>query len=132
MDRKIAAVRALEILDSRGNPTVRVHVDLACGLSASASVPSGASTGSNEAVELRDGDRARYGGRGVRRAVAAVNDAIGPELVGRDPTRQAEIDRRLLALDGTSDKGRLGANALLGVSMAVARAAAAAAGLPLY
>jgi len=132
MDRKIAAVRALEILDSRGNPTVRVRVDLACGLGASASVPSGASTGSNEAVELRDGDKARYGGRGVRQAVAAVNAAIAPDLVGRDPTRQAEIDRHLIALDGTSDKGRLGANALLGVSMAVARAAAAAVGLPLY
>jgi enolase len=132
MDRKIAAVRALEILDSRGNPTVRVRVDLACGLGASASVPSGASTGSNEAVELRDGDKARYGGRGVRQAVAAVNAAIAPQLVGRDATRQAEIDRHLIALDGTSDKGRLGANALLGVSMAVARAAAAAVGLPLY
>jgi enolase len=132
MDRKIAAVRALEILDSRGNPTVRVQVDLACGIAASASVPSGASTGSNEAVELRDGDQARYGGRGVRRAVAAVNAALGPELVGRDPTRQAEIDRHLLALDGTPDKSRFGANALLGVSMAVARAAAGAVGLPLY
>jgi enolase len=132
MDRKIAAVRALEILDSRGNPTVRVRVDLACGIGASASVPSGASTGSNEAVELRDGDKVRYGGRGVRRAVAAVNEAIAPGLVGRDPARQAEIDRHLIALDGTPDKGRLGANALLGVSMAVARAAAAAVGLPLY
>jgi enolase len=132
MARKIAAVRALEILDSRGNPTVRVSVDLACGIAASASVPSGASTGSNEAVELRDGDKARYGGRGVLQAVAAVNAVIAPGLVGRDPTRQAEIDRLLIALDGTPDKSRLGANALLGVSMAVARAAAAAVGLPLY
>jgi enolase len=132
MERKIAAVHALEILDSRGNPTVRVRVDLACGVSASASVPSGASTGINEAIELRDGDKGRYGGRGVRQAVAAVNDAIAPGLVGRDPTHQAEIDRHLIALDGTPNKGRLGANALLGVSMAVARAAAAAVGLPLY
>jgi enolase len=132
MERKIAAARALEILDSRGNPTVRVRIDLADGSAASASVPSGASTGLNEAVELRDGDKARYGGRGVRQAVAAVNEVIAPELVGRDPTRQAEIDRHLLALDGTANKGRLGANAVLGVSMAVARAAAQAVGLPLY
>ena len=132
MDRKIVAVRALEILDSRGSPTVRVSLELACGIAVSASVPSGASTGSNEAVELRDGDQTRYGGRGVRRAVAAVNDAIAPMLLGRDPTRQAEIDRELIALDGTPDKRRLGANALLGASMAVARAAAAAVGLPLY
>jgi enolase 1/2/3 len=132
MDRKITSVQALEILDSRGNPTVRVRVDLADGSSASASVPSGASTGINEAVELRDGDKARYGGRGVRYAVAAVNETIAPELLGRDPTRQAEIDRHLLALDGTENKGRLGANAVLGVSMAVARAAARSVGLPLY
>jgi enolase len=132
MDRQIASVRALEILDSRGNPTVRVRIELAGGVAASASVPSGASTGANEAVELRDGDKARYGGRGVRQAVAAVNQVIAAELVGRDPTRQAEIDGLLLALDGTANKGRLGANAVLGVSMAVARAAAAAVGLPLY
>jgi enolase len=132
MKRKIASVRALEILDSRGNPTVRVRIDLADGSAASASVPSGASTGLNEAVELRDGDKARYGGRGVRQAVAAVNEVIAPELVGRDPTRQAEIDGHLLTLDGTANKVRLGANAVLGVSMAVARAAAQAVGLPLY
>jgi enolase len=132
MDRRIASVRALEILDSRGNPTVRVRVDLAGGVAASASVPSGASTGQNEAVELRDDDKGRYGGRGVRRAVAAVNDVIAPRLEGRDPTRQAEIDALLLALDGTTNKGRLGANAVLGVSMAVARVAARAVGLPLY
>jgi enolase len=132
MDRRIVRVRALQILDSRGNPTVRVRVDLAGGASASASVPSGASTGLNEAVELRDGDQARYGGKGVLHAVAAVNEIIAPELIGRDPTRQAEIDRDLLALDGTANKGRLGANAVLGVSMAAARAAAHAVGLPLY
>src|SRR5262245_27715009 len=109
MDRRIVRVRALQILDSRGNPTVRVRVDLAGGASASASVPSGASTGLNEAVELRDGDQARYGGKGVLHAVAAVNEIIAPELIGRDPTRQAEIDRDLLALDGTANKGRLGA-----------------------
>jgi enolase len=132
MDRRIVSLRALQILDSRGNPTVRVRVDLAGGTRASASVPSGASTGLNEAVELRDGDQARYGGKGVLNAVAAVNEIIAPELIGRDPTRQAEIDRDLLALDGTPNKGRLGANAVLGVSMAVARAAAQAVGLPLY
>lgn len=129
---KIASVHALEILDSRGNPTVRVHLTLDEGTMVSASVPSGASTGAHEALELRDGDENRYNGRGVRRAVANVNDVIGPELIGRDPTRQAEIDAFLLALDGTPDKSRLGANALLGVSMAVARAAARASKLPLY
>ncbi len=132
MERSIASVHALEILDSRGNPSVRVRVGLDGGVVASASVPSGASTGINEAVELRDGDKARFGGKGVRRAVASVNDAIAPLLKGLDPTHQAEIDRRLLALDGTANKARLGANAILGVSMAVARAAAAAVGLPLY
>ncbi|HEY1261841.1 MAG TPA: phosphopyruvate hydratase [Stellaceae bacterium] len=132
MDRKIASVRALEILDSRGNPTVRVRVGLASGVAASASVPSGASTGQNEAVERRDGDKSRYGGKGVRDAVAAVNDTIGPALVGLDPTRQGEIDNRLLALDGTANKAKLGANAILGASMAVARAAAADLRLPLY
>ena len=132
MDCRIAAVRALEILDSRGNPTVRVQVRLGDGTMAAASVPSGASTGINEAVELRDGDKARYGGRGVRHAVAAVNGVIAGELEGRDPRHQAEIDRHLVVLDGTADKSRLGANALLGVSMAVARAAARAVGLPLY
>jgi enolase len=132
MERNIASVRALEILDSRGNPTVRVRVALESGVSASASVPSGASTGQNEAVERRDGDNARYGGKGVRDAVAAVNDTIGPALVGLDPTRQGEIDNRLLALDGTANKAKLGANAILGASMAVARAAATAVGLPLY
>jgi len=132
MGRKIASVRALEILDSRGNPTVRVHVTLDNDVTASASVPSGASTGENEALELRDGDKKRYGGKGVLKAVANVNDSIAPELIGRDPACQAEIDRLMIDLDGTPTKSNLGANAILGVSMAVARAAATAAGLPLY
>ena len=132
MGRKITAVRALEILDSRGNPTVRVHVTLDNGISASASVPSGASTGENEALELRDGDKKRYGGKGVLKAVANVNEKIAPKLVGMDPARQAEIDRLMIDLDGTPTKSKLGANAILGVSMAVARAAAMAADLPLY
>ena len=131
MGRKIASVRALEILDSRGNPTVRVHVTLDNGVTASASVPSGASTGENEALELRDGDKKRYGGKGVLKAVANVNETIAPKLVGMDPARQAEIDRLMIDLDGTPTKSKLGANAILGVSMAVARAAAVAAGLPL-
>jgi enolase len=132
MGHKITSVRALEILDSRGNPTVRVEVKLDNGMAASASVPSGASTGENEALELRDGDKNRYGGKGVLRAVANVNDTIAPKLVGLEPSRQAEIDRRMIDLDGTPIKSKLGANAILGVSMAVARVAAAAAELPLY
>lgn len=132
MGRKITSVRALEILDSRGNPTVRVEVKLDNGMAASASVPSGASTGENEALELRDGDKNRYGGKGVLRAVANVNDTIAPKLVGLEPSRQAEIDRLMIDLDGTPIKSKLGANAILGVSMAVARVAAAAAELPLY
>jgi enolase len=129
---KISSVRAMEILDSRGNPTVRVVVGLECGIKARASVPSGASTGENEAVELRDGDKSRYGGKGVLKAVANVNDVIGPKLIGMDPAKQAEIDLMMIELDGTPNKGKLGANAILGVSMAVARAAAKAAELPLY
>jgi enolase len=129
---KILSAQALEILDSRGNPTLRVRVQLESGFAGVASVPSGASTSEAEAVEIRDGDKARYGGKGVRRAVAAVNEVIGPALAGLDPSHQAEIDRRLIALDGTANKGKLGANAIVGVSMAVARAAAAASGLPLY
>jgi enolase len=132
MTPAIAAVDAFEILDSRGNPTIRVVVKLEGGLRAAASVPSGASTGENEAIELRDGEPHRYGGKGVRRAVASVAEQIAPKIVGRDPTRQAEIDRMLIDLDGTPNKARLGANAMLGVSMAVARAAAEAADLPLY
>jgi enolase len=129
---KITSVRAMEILDSRGNPTVRVFVGLDNGVLASASVPSGASTGENEAVELRDGDKKRYGGKGVLKAVANVNTLIAPKVVGLDPTKQAEIDHLMIALDGTPNKGKLGANAILGVSMAVARAAACMVNLPLY
>ncbi len=132
MSGKIKNVSALEILDSRGNPTVRVRVELENGIRASASVPSGASTGENEAVELRDGDKNRYGGKGVLKAVENVNRLIAPKLEGFDPARQAEIDRLMIELDGTPNKAKLGANALLGVSMAVARAAALASGLPLY
>jgi enolase len=129
---RIAAIDALEILDSRGNPTLRVRVGLDTGVLAVASVPSGASTGEHEAREVRDGDAGRFGGTGVRKAAAHVTDQIAPALYGRDPMRQSEIDRLMIDLDGTDDKSRLGANAILGVSMAVARAAAHTAGLPLY
>jgi enolase len=129
---RIASIHALEILDSRGNPTVRVQLGLDNGVVATSSVPSGASTGENEAVELRDGDKTRYGGKGVRKAVANVVDKIAPKVIGLDPARQAEIDGLMISLDGTPDKSTLGANAILGVSMAVARAAAQAAKLPLY
>jgi enolase len=132
MKQTIKAIRAMEILDSRGNPTVRVFCTLADGRTVSASVPSGASTGENEAVELRDGDKKRYSGKGVLNAVRNVNDAIGPKLVGADPSRQAQIDGQMIELDGTPNKAKLGANAILGVSMAVARAAALAADLPLH
>lgn len=128
----IRAVDALEILDSRGNPTLRVYVHLDNGVTGTASVPSGASTGENEAVELRDGDKRRYGGKGVLEAVGNVVDTIAPVLVGRDPMAQAEIDRTMIELDGTENKAKLGANAMLGVSQAVARAAADSCGLPLY
>jgi enolase len=130
--RTIATVQAHEILDSRGNPTIRVHLTLDDGSTVSSSVPSGASTGQHEVIELRDEDKARYGGKGVLKAVANINDHIAPELIGRDPARQAEIDAMLLALDGTPNKAKLGANAILGVSMAVSRAAAEAANLPLF
>ncbi len=132
MDRRIESVRAMEILDSRGNPTVRVFCRLEGGLSVSSSVPSGASTGENEAVELRDGDKKRYGGKGVLKAVENVNKVIAPKIVGADPSRQVEIDKLMIALDGTKNKGKLGANAILGVSMCVAKAAAESASLPLY
>lgn len=132
MKLRIEHISALEILDSRGNPTVRVSVALADGTVGTASVPSGASTGANEAVELRDGDARRYGGKGVRRAVDNVNKEIAPALAGWDPRQQALIDARMNELDGTPTKARLGANAILGVSQAVARAAAQASGLPLY
>lgn len=132
MAGKIAAIGALEILDSRGNPTVRVKVQLDSGIVASASVPSGASTGENEALELRDGDKRRYGGKGVLKAVANVNDIIAPRLIGEVVTAQSKIDKIMIELDGTATKSRLGANAILGVSMSVAKAAAMAEGLPLY
>ena len=128
----IEDVQAHEILDSRGNPTVRVHVILSDGTAVAASVPSGASTGENEAVELRDHDPKRYGGKGVLKACANVNDIIAPKLIGMDASRQGEIDRLMIDLDATPNKASLGANAILGVSMAVARAGATAAGLPLY
>jgi enolase len=130
--RAIDSVSALEILDSRGNPTVRVAVTLDCGITAAACVPSGASTGEHEAVELRDGDKTRYGGKGVLKAVDNVKAVIAPRLEGIDVTRQREIDVIMKELDGTPNKGKLGANAILGVSMAVARAAAEASDLPLY
>lgn len=128
----IVGTAAREILDSRGNPTVEVEVELECGAVGRAAVPSGASTGENEAVELRDGDPARYGGKGVTKAVANVNEVIAPEIEEMDATDQVGIDRLLCDLDGTPNKGNLGANAILGVSLAVAKAAAAALGLPLY
>ena len=128
----ITEVYAREILDSRGNPTVEVEVILEDGAVGRAAVPSGASTGVHEAVELRDGDKDRYLGKGVTKAVDNVNDIIAEALIGLEATRQTEIDELLVRLDGTSNKGRLGANAILGVSMAVARAAASSVGLPLY
>ncbi len=131
-DTTITHIEAREILDSRGNPTVEADVHLAGGAMGRAAVPSGASTGAREAIELRDGDEHRYGGKGVRKAVAHVRGEIQDALKGRDAARQAEIDRVMIELDGTENKGRLGANAILAVSMAAARAAAAARGLPLY
>ncbi len=128
----IDSIHAREILDSRGNPTVEVECVLEGGASGRAGVPSGASTGSREALELRDGDKARYGGKGVTKAVANVNDTIAPELVGMDARQQAELDRLMRELDGTEFKTNLGANAILGVSMAVCRAAADACDLPLF
>ncbi len=129
---RIAAVHAREILDSRGNPTVEVDVRLSDGAFGRAAVPSGASTGSHEAVELRDGDSTRYSGKGVLTAVAHVNERIGPAVIGRDALDQAGLDRFLIDLDGTPTKSRLGANALLAVSLAVAKAAAASQNVPLY
>ena len=128
----IEALAAREILDSRGNPTVEVDVLLTDGAFGRAAVPSGASTGEHEAIELRDGDRKRYGGKGVLQAVANVTEVIAPVIEGEDALDQRRIDRLLLDLDGTPDKSNLGANALLGVSLAVARAAADSLGLPLY
>lgn len=128
----ITEVYAREILDSRGNPTVEVEVCLEDGAVGRAAVPSGASTGVHEAVELRDGDKERYLGKGVTKAVDNVNDIIAETIIGLEATRQTEIDELLVRLDGTPNKGKLGANAILGVSMAVAKAAAASVGLPLY
>ncbi len=128
----IESVRAREILDSRGNPTVAVAVATSFGAVEEAMVPSGASTGAYEAVEKRDGDPKRYGGKGVLKAVGAVNEIIGPAIEGMDATNQREIDRALIELDGTPNKANLGANALLGVSLAIARAAAVSVGVPLY
>src|SRR5690606_18144232 len=127
----IAKIHAREILDSRGNPTLEAEVTLADGSFGRAMVPSGASTGSKEAVELRDGDKTRYGGKGVRNAVAHVNTTIAQALAGFDGD-QAALDRRLIDLDGTENKGRLGANALLGVSLANAHAVAASRSMPLW
>jgi enolase len=128
----IEAITALEVLDSRGNPTVEVEVSLSSGAVGRAQVPSGASTGAHEAVELRDGDARRYGGKGVRTAVANVAEVIGPELIGMDAADQVGLDRRLCEIDGTGNKGRLGANAVLGVSLAAAHAAANALDMPLH
>ena len=128
----IDAIHAREILDSRGNPTVEVEVLLSDGQIGRAAVPSGASTGEHEAVELRDGDKGRYLGKGVQKAVDTVIDQIAPALIGFDATDQRSIDQAMIDLDGTPNKGKLGANAILGVSLAVANAAAASADLPLY
>jgi enolase len=128
----IDSVFGREVLDSRGNPTVEAEVVLESGALGRAAVPSGASTGEREAVELRDGDKKRYLGKGVQKAVAAINDGIAGEIIGEDALDQALIDQLMIELDGTDNKKRLGANAILAVSLAVAKAAAEAAGLPLY
>jgi len=132
MKDRIISIESMEILDSRGNPTIRTRVSLENGVCGTASVPSGASTGENEALELRDGDKSRYGGKGVLKAVENVNREIAPELLGMIPDRQAEIDRMMLKLDGTSAKSNLGANAILSVSMATAATAAKSHNAPLY
>ncbi len=132
MSFEISSVKARQILDSRGNPTVEVEVKLESGFMGLAGVPSGASTGENEACELRDGDKSSYQGKSVMKAVGNVNDRIAPELLGMDARKQEEIDALLCSLDGTPNKAKLGANAILGVSMAVAKAAAEASGVPLY
>ena len=128
----IDRVQAREILDSRGNPTLEVEVELADGAVGRAAVPSGASTGAHEALELRDGDKKRYRGLGVARAVENVREQIAPALIGLDGLDQVGLDRRMLELDGTPNKGKLGANAILGVSLASAHAAAQYLGVPLY
>ena len=129
---QIVSVFGREILDSRGNPTIEVEVTLDSGFVGTAAVPSGASTGENEALELRDGDKKRYGGKGVLKAVDNVNKVIAPEIIGMDATQQRAIDKAMIELDGTPTKSKLGANAILGVSLAVAKAAAAELGMPLY
>ncbi|MDA0749061.1 MAG: phosphopyruvate hydratase, partial [bacterium] len=129
---QIEQVHAREILDSRGNPTVEVEVRLTSGVVGRAAVPSGASTGEHEAVELRDGNAKRYLGKGVQKAVLNVNKTIGPAVAGMDPSDQMGVDRRMIELDGTENKGKLGANGILGVSLATAKAAAQAYGMPLY
>ena len=129
---QIKHIRGLEVLDSRGNPTVAAEVTLACGTRGYAAAPSGASTGSREAIELRDGDPKRYGGKGVLKAVSHVNGELAQALQGVDADDQRNLDAKLIALDGSANKGRLGANALLAVSLASARAAASAHGVPLY
>ncbi|HMF14019.1 MAG TPA: phosphopyruvate hydratase, partial [Gemmataceae bacterium] len=128
----IASILGREILDSRGNPTLEVEVILGDGSVGRAAVPSGASTGAHEALELRDGDNGRYSGKGVLKAVRNVNETVAPKLLGHDPFEQAALDKLLLDLDGTPHKEKLGANAMLGVSLAVAHAAAHSASLPLY
>lgn len=132
MSFEIQSVKARQVLDSRGNPTLEVDVTLSSGFFGRAAVPSGASTGENEAVELRDDDKSRYLGKGVMKAVNNVNGFLAPELLGMDATQQEAIDKLMNQIDGTPNKGRMGANAILGVSLAVAKAAAAAAGIPLY
>ena len=129
---RIEKIIAREILDSRGNPTVEVDVTLECGIMGRASVPSGASTGEHEALELRDGDKKRYGGKGTLKAVDNVNKIIAPEILGMSALDQRAIDHKMLALDGTKTKSKLGANAILGVSLAVAKAAANYLDIPLY
>jgi len=132
MSTTITAITAREIIDSRGNPTVEVDVKLACGALGRAAVPSGASTGEHEAIELRDGDKKRFGGKGTLKAVANVKSVIAPAIVGFDALDQVGVDRAMIKLDGTTTKSKLGANAILGVSLATAKAAALAVGQPLY
>lgn len=129
---KITKIKAREILDSRGSPTVEVDVILENGIFGRAAVPSGASTGTREAIELRDGDKKRYFGKGVLKAVNNVNEVIAPELIGIEPNKQEEIDNLMISLDGTENKARLGANAILGISLSIAKAAAQDVSLPLY
>ena len=129
---KIKSIKALEILDSRGNPTVRVEIRLSNGVKGWAMVPSGASTGSHEALELRDGDKKRFGGKGVLKAAANVNEVIAPKLIGKNPLKQRKLDELMIRMDGTKNKSNLGANAILGVSLALAYAGAKASKTPLY